>query len=342
MERFTVAEAAERLEISQQAVRKRLQRGTLPHAKQDGRVYVYLDSETTTLSEKDEEESDRQTTLNYLDKVFIAWQRWQLDYRRLTSLILIVSVVLLALSGGVIATDEKLTVSGIGLRVPLVVFMITGALLIPAMFNMMSNVRLLAEYYAREMRILYKTLEVDESALTTPANPFGIGTVVGRLGWGLKVRMRTARAEKYASYPTAKRSLRTRGAILISLALYAILPAAAQTGAGYRISELLYQEDPLWFPKAFAYIGEAFAYIRLPRQDSDWVSDLFAILAFVTPILWMGSSWLRVPEPGATQAEEEPEEEIEGARVLLTVGAVLFALVFAWMGIWLGYFVAAS
>jgi helix-turn-helix protein len=41
----TLREAAEALGISKEAVRKRVKRGTLPHAKgEDGRVYVYLPS----------------------------------------------------------------------------------------------------------------------------------------------------------------------------------------------------------------------------------------------------------------------------------------------------------
>ncbi len=44
MDRLTVAEAADRLGVKEQAVRKRIQRGTLVHDKdEDGRVYVYLD-----------------------------------------------------------------------------------------------------------------------------------------------------------------------------------------------------------------------------------------------------------------------------------------------------------
>jgi uncharacterized protein YjbI with pentapeptide repeats len=47
MKRLTVNEAAESLEISKEAVRKRMQRGTLPHTKgADGRVYVYLNADT--------------------------------------------------------------------------------------------------------------------------------------------------------------------------------------------------------------------------------------------------------------------------------------------------------
>ena len=43
-ERVTIQEAARRLGVSESAIRKRVQRGTLQHLKgRDGRVYVYLD-----------------------------------------------------------------------------------------------------------------------------------------------------------------------------------------------------------------------------------------------------------------------------------------------------------
>ena len=46
MNRVTVAEAAARLGVKEQAIRKRIQRGTLACDKDDdGRVYVYLDME---------------------------------------------------------------------------------------------------------------------------------------------------------------------------------------------------------------------------------------------------------------------------------------------------------
>ena len=46
MDRVTVAEAAARLGVKEQAIRKRIQRGTLAHDKdEDGRVHVYLDPE---------------------------------------------------------------------------------------------------------------------------------------------------------------------------------------------------------------------------------------------------------------------------------------------------------
>jgi hypothetical protein len=43
LDRVTVAEAAQRLGVKEQAIRKRIARGTLPHDKgEDGRVYVYI------------------------------------------------------------------------------------------------------------------------------------------------------------------------------------------------------------------------------------------------------------------------------------------------------------
>jgi len=45
MNRVTVDEAAARLGVKEQAVRKRIQRGTIAHDKdEDGRIYVYLDA----------------------------------------------------------------------------------------------------------------------------------------------------------------------------------------------------------------------------------------------------------------------------------------------------------
>ncbi len=47
LDRVTVAEAAQRLGVKEQAIRNRIVRGTLQHDKEpDGRVYVYIDTES--------------------------------------------------------------------------------------------------------------------------------------------------------------------------------------------------------------------------------------------------------------------------------------------------------
>ncbi|MDP8899618.1 MAG: hypothetical protein M3N33_00400 [Actinomycetota bacterium] len=50
--RVSVREAARILDVSESAVHKRVQRGTLPHDKgPDGRIFVYLDDVTDTVSD---------------------------------------------------------------------------------------------------------------------------------------------------------------------------------------------------------------------------------------------------------------------------------------------------
>jgi hypothetical protein len=55
LDRLTVAQAADALNISQDAVRKRITRGTIPHDRaESGRVYVYLSpSETVHKTDQD-------------------------------------------------------------------------------------------------------------------------------------------------------------------------------------------------------------------------------------------------------------------------------------------------
>ncbi len=44
MDRFTVAEAADALGVTQDAIRKRIKRDTIQHGKDDGRIFVLLDA----------------------------------------------------------------------------------------------------------------------------------------------------------------------------------------------------------------------------------------------------------------------------------------------------------
>ncbi len=59
LDRLTVAEAADRLGVSQDAVRKRIVRGTIRHDRdEEGRVYVYAPSSDTsskTLQDSDQD-----------------------------------------------------------------------------------------------------------------------------------------------------------------------------------------------------------------------------------------------------------------------------------------------
>jgi hypothetical protein len=65
LDRVTVAEAAAALDISQDAVRKRIVRGTIPHDRdEEGRVYVYLTpSETVHKTDQDTGQDDATKTV---------------------------------------------------------------------------------------------------------------------------------------------------------------------------------------------------------------------------------------------------------------------------------------
>ncbi len=65
LDRLTVAEAASALGISQDAVRKRIARGTISHSRDEsGRVYVYLDaSETVHKTDQDAGQDDATKTV---------------------------------------------------------------------------------------------------------------------------------------------------------------------------------------------------------------------------------------------------------------------------------------
>jgi excisionase family DNA binding protein len=65
LDRLTVAQAAEALGISQDAVRKRIARGTIPHDRDEsGRVFVYLSpSETVHKTDQDTRQDDATKTV---------------------------------------------------------------------------------------------------------------------------------------------------------------------------------------------------------------------------------------------------------------------------------------
>jgi excisionase family DNA binding protein len=66
LDRLTVVEAAERLGVKEQAVRKRIARGTLHHTKdEDGRVYVYLGPSDTNAKPEAEGNSTDDGTDTY-------------------------------------------------------------------------------------------------------------------------------------------------------------------------------------------------------------------------------------------------------------------------------------
>lgn len=82
--RFTVAQAAEMLGLSAEAVRSRVQRGTLESEKVGGTVYVLLEDTTQTRPNTDETTDDTraQTPLSGDQTEFIASLHGQIEWLR--------------------------------------------------------------------------------------------------------------------------------------------------------------------------------------------------------------------------------------------------------------------
>ena len=70
MDRLTVAQAAERLGVTQDAVRKRIARGTIKHDKDyEGRILVYLDTfERKSKTDQDNEQDAGSKTVSDADQ----------------------------------------------------------------------------------------------------------------------------------------------------------------------------------------------------------------------------------------------------------------------------------
>ena len=85
LDRLTVAQAAAALNISQDAVRKRIARGTIPHEKDDdGRVWVILDTDQDTASKvryTDQPQSDKDALISEMRERVASLER-QLESER--------------------------------------------------------------------------------------------------------------------------------------------------------------------------------------------------------------------------------------------------------------------
>src|SRR4051812_18816514 len=88
LDRVTVSEAAQRLGVKEQAIRKRIQRDTIPHDKDEtGRVYVYLnpidtlEDEGTSTRDNTESQVTVEGLLEAKDEI-ISELRTQLEYLR--------------------------------------------------------------------------------------------------------------------------------------------------------------------------------------------------------------------------------------------------------------------
>jgi hypothetical protein len=214
--------------------------------------------------------------------------------------------------------------------VPLAVLMLAGALLLPLLLIAVLNLESLSDFYKNEINSLYERLGLTELAANSPVDPFLRGSITDVIAFGYVVPAKAPESESSLKL-TGKKTVKGRGTNLLMLGFYLILPTAAQIAAGYRVSELLSKAELGWFTEILAsigaFLGVVFSHTLLPHQSSDWISNLFVLLAFITSLVYIRDIW------------EEDDSIRTKLSALVGVGSLL--VVFVFVGAWLGYWVAA-
>jgi hypothetical protein len=207
--------------------------------------------ETTVLQE--DRDTQTQITLNYVDKLFAASQRLAEGNQRYSLMTAVLSLILLSLSGSAAHTGGALSISGIGLKVPLTVFLVLGTFII----SVLVFARAVGERHAallnKEIRRLYASIGFEDSTLHAQiASPFRGESAVDLLVLGLA-----------REHPVENPTWRTRNALILGeWVLQGTVRTAAQVGAGFKVSELLQQ-----------------------GSGPGWVWILFVFAAYITPIV---------------------------------------------------------
>jgi hypothetical protein len=261
------------------------------------------------------EESDTRTqiTLHYIDKLFESRQRLAAGAQRFFFIATVLALIMLATSGGAAYTEQALSVSGVGLRVPFTVFLTFGAVLVGIVTVSGGLCDAEAQSLDKEIKRLYKSIGFEDRTLYADiASPF-------RSANSLSVLASIFSSENYR-YGERRETGGLYSAIkaeFLELFMYLIIPTAAQVAAGFKVSEIVQQ----------AGLG--------------WVWIFFVLLAVGTSFLAFFHVW---HEPFFSFFEElQPDDLTKVQRLLLqlfiigiqVVGGVVIAL----PGMAIGFFV---
>jgi hypothetical protein len=176
----------------------------------------------------------RSTTL--IDKLFAARSASLAAAQRLSLSALVLSIVLLSLSGGAAVSEGALTVAGLSLKVPLTVFLTAGAVIV-AIFLAASRQTWSrdATLWQPEIRRLYKSIGFADWTLDSKNGaPFATGDVFTMIALSFGGDDYEASGEQGDS-PKSTDRLGELFATTVSF----IIPTAAQAAVGFKVSELL-------------------------------------------------------------------------------------------------------
>jgi hypothetical protein len=175
-------------------------------------------------------------TLHYIDKLFAARSASLAAAQRLSLSALVLSIVLLSLSGGAAVSEGALTVAGLSLKVPLTVFLTAGAVIV-AIFLAASRQTWSrdATLWQPEIRRLYKSIGFADWTLDSKNGaPFATGDVFTMIALSFGGDDYEASGEQRDS-PKSTDRLGELFATTVSF----IIPTAAQAAVGFKVSELL-------------------------------------------------------------------------------------------------------
>jgi hypothetical protein len=214
---------------------------------------------------------DHETIRHYIDKLFAAHLNLAIANGRILLIMLVLSVVLLGVSGGIASTEGKLAVAGFGVKVPLVVFLTSAAVFLGVLAATRPSAFYHERLYTHEINRLYRDIGFrDRTQTGRRVYPLRTTSVVYPI-------LQSLRPEHFPGSPSerdrndlAERIFERAEKIfeLLVWFTYAVLPMAAVIGTGFKVAELLRESKLGWvwiFFILWALVSCAFAWL-LRRQ----------------------------------------------------------------------------
>jgi hypothetical protein len=206
-----------------------------------------------TMNNMAAEEPDAQTqiTLHYIDKMFEARQRLASGAQRFLVFATVLAFIVLATSGGAAYTEQALSVSGVGLRVPFTMFLTFGAIVVGIVTVSGSLCDAEAQSLDMEIQRLYKSIGFEDRTLyANIASPFR-----GANSLSVLASIFSREDYQYGEQREAEGLYSAIKAEFLLIVIVLIIPTAAQVAAGFKVSEIVQQAGLGWVWMCFVLLA---------------------------------------------------------------------------------------
>jgi hypothetical protein len=188
---------------------------------------------------------DKDVVLNYIDKVYLTQTRIWESMNRIVISELILSLVIIALSSGIISLDETIEVTGFKIKLSLTVLLSSGALIIAALFTVFFSQLQHSFKFEEKLDRLYASIGYEvSSVLDHDVQAFE------HPGFYLSVLATTSRRKKYSG-ELVKWFYKSFG-LVAALGVLIFIPLTAQVLAGLKVAALFGR--PWWIYLTFAVL----------------------------------------------------------------------------------------